>query len=724
MGELFNELKRRNVVRVAVAYAVIGWLIIEVIDTIAPRLGLPEWVPTFFIVLVIAGLPLALFFSWAYELTPQGVKKTHEVDADASITPSTGRRLDFIIIGALVLALGYFVWDKFGAEGPGGELVKRAEASIAVLPFANMSPDPEQEYFSDGISEELLNLLVKVEGLKVAGRTSSFAFKGKDVDLREIGEALGVAHVLEGSVRREANKVRITAQLIRSSDGFHIWSETYDRELVSVFAIQDEIAAAIVNALRETLVGNTENTLVKAGAIVAPVAPRADIAAYDLYLLAQSKAKKRSTGSLTEAKTYLERALAQDPDYVPALTAMAENFILLSDYRSAYGDIPIKEAYSEAKGLINRALTLDPGFARGHAVLGLAELANGNLAAAEAALSRARAMDGQLVEAVIWLSIVKFTQGDIDAGQALGAQAAALEPLWALPVGNVASQLTAAGRLSEARQLIDRIKKYQPDNPVVLAREADLLDRERREADAVRLRLRNLEANPRNLPSAAHLFSDYLALLAPEAARPFSQSSIHADYLLLTAGPDPALAHEIERLGAFPGIPDEDWNLAGREARAGHHQRVVALMDPYLAAISDGTSVALFEDNSAVFRYALALRAVDRDEDADAVVAAMKANLERPAWASFSAAARAGWRALLALLEGRDDDFLEYLKQGTEGGFIGIRDIIDPQLARFYADPRFRAIAGEMLAHINEERAKLGLGPADPEYLPWVLPAD
>ena len=195
-----SELKRRNVFRVAAAYAVVGWLLIEVSDTVFPRLGLPEWTVTFVIALLAIGFPVALFLAWAYELTPEGVKKTGEVRPAESITPITGRKLDFVIIGVLAVALGWFGWDKFVREPaqPVADAADR-EASIAVLPFTDMSPEGDQEYFADGLSEEILNLLAGIHELKVTGRTSSFSFKGKDVPIPEIGRTLGVAQSISNT---------------------------------------------------------------------------------------------------------------------------------------------------------------------------------------------------------------------------------------------------------------------------------------------------------------------------------------------------------------------------------------------------------------------------------------------------------------------------------------------------------------------------------------------
>jgi TolB-like protein len=246
-----KELKRRNVIRVAIAYAVAAWLLIEITATTFPILKLPDWSVTLVTVFVLIGFPLALIFAWAYELTPEGLKKEKDVDRSESITHITGRKLDFAIIAVLAIALVFFAsTHQWGSETGNAET---ADKSIAVLAFADLSREGDQEYFSDGISEELLNVLAKIPGLRVAARTSSFQFKGENRDIIDIGKQLNVAMVLEGSVRKADLQIRITAQLVDARSGFHLWSETYDRELANIFAVQDEISAAIVEALKEHL---------------------------------------------------------------------------------------------------------------------------------------------------------------------------------------------------------------------------------------------------------------------------------------------------------------------------------------------------------------------------------------------------------------------------------------------------------------------------------------
>ena len=276
MAGLFEELKRRNVVRVGVAYVIVGWVAVQIAEVLFDAFGTPDWVIKTVIVLIALGFPFALLFAWAFELTPEGLKKTREVDVSESITPKTGQRLNYVIIASLLVALGYFVWERQAREmsteipvdatagpveeaepaaeaEPVGEITQTARRSIAVLPFVNMSSDQEQEWYADGLTEEILNSLAKAPDLLVAARTSSFAFKGSAAPIVNIANELGVDHVLEGSVRRGAEQIRITAQLIRADDGFHLWSETYDRKLEDVISVQEDIAIEIANALETAM---------------------------------------------------------------------------------------------------------------------------------------------------------------------------------------------------------------------------------------------------------------------------------------------------------------------------------------------------------------------------------------------------------------------------------------------------------------------------------------
>ena len=360
----FNELKRRNVFRVAIAYIVMAWLVMQVADVILNNIEAPGWVFQTILLLLGIGFLIAMFFSWAFEMTPEGIKKEKEVDRSRSITQPTGRKLDFTIIGLLAVSLAYFAYDKFVLD-PGRDAadIKTAmqvakdqaetsikapvsDHSIAVLPFVNMSSDPEQEYFSDGLSEELLNLLAKIPELRVAARTSSFSFKGQSIEITEIAKRLGVANVLEGSVRKSGNHLRITAQLIKADDGFHLWSETFDRELDNIFQIQDEIATAVVDALKITLLGD------------APKAKQINAEAYSLFLEGQFFRKQTNVESLQKAISLLKSALEIEPDYAPAWAELAFGYIWLA----GIGGMPIEEGSALTEGAVELAINADPGY--------------------------------------------------------------------------------------------------------------------------------------------------------------------------------------------------------------------------------------------------------------------------------------------------------------------------------------------------------------------------
>ena len=265
---LFEELKRRNVFRVTIAYLIAAWLVLQVSELVLDTIEAPAWVLKVFLLVFALGLPIAVLFSWAYELTPEGIKREKEVDRNQSVTHNTGRKLNQITIAMVIALVALIAIDRMTASTsvqPATEVVAATagadtdDKSIAVLAFEDLSPEGDQEYFADGLSEELLNVLAQTPGLQVAGRTSSFAFKGQNRDLREIGEILNVAHILEGSVRKSGNKIRVTAQLINTQTGFHLLSQTYDRDLTDVFAVQDEISASISKALRSELIGIQTN---------------------------------------------------------------------------------------------------------------------------------------------------------------------------------------------------------------------------------------------------------------------------------------------------------------------------------------------------------------------------------------------------------------------------------------------------------------------------------
>jgi TolB-like protein len=375
---IFKELKRRNVFKVAAAYVIVGWLIMQAGEVMGPALRLPEWITSALAFFLILGFPLAMFFAWAYEMTPEGIMKDQGDNQDQPTANATGVTLNRTIVIALVLTLAYISVDKFilepqrdaellesvqietvqtadiadpVTEGKSAELDK----SIAVLPFVNMSDDAGNEYFSDGLSEELLNLLARIPELKVAARTSSFSFKDKDLEIPEIASRLKVAHVLEGSVRKHGNQLRITAQLIQADNGYHLWSETYDRQLDNVFQMQEDIASAVVDALRITLLGEVPKTR------------RTDPAAYQLFLEGQYLKRQISMDSLNRAIQAFKQAVEIDPAYVPAWAELADTYL----WGGGLDELSHEETSALADQAIQTAISTDPDYAFTYYVRGI-----------------------------------------------------------------------------------------------------------------------------------------------------------------------------------------------------------------------------------------------------------------------------------------------------------------------------------------------------------------
>ena len=350
---LVAELRRRNVFRVAAAYLVVGWLLTEVLTTILPTLGAPDWASRAVILIFAFGFIPAVVISWFYELTPEGIKRDHEVERDDSAVTSR-KKVDHLTVGAaivLIIIVGLFSARQTSDDAAPDD-VSISNASVAVLPFVNMSNDQDNEYFSDGLTETLLHMLAQIPDLKVAARTSSFAFKGQNVNIQEIASALEVAHILEGSVQRSGDRVRITAQLIRASDGFHVFSENFDRQLDDIFVVQDEIAERVGRALSESLLGSDATPTKLAASLTTT-----NTDAYDLYLQAIKERATYSFGGLIAAEDLLKGALLIDPDFTEAKTELAASYI----HQLETGLMEEEEAYEQIIAITDQVLAVEPG---------------------------------------------------------------------------------------------------------------------------------------------------------------------------------------------------------------------------------------------------------------------------------------------------------------------------------------------------------------------------
>ncbi len=481
MTSFWGELKRRNVVRVAVAYVIVAWLLLQVADVVLNNIEAPDWVFQAILLLVALGFPFALIFAWAFELTPEGLKKEKDVDRSESITHVTGRKLDFIIIGVLVGAVGFLLVDKiYLSEGDtaADEIIATERQSIAVLPFMTLSSNQDDEYFSDGLTEELLNSLAQISGLNVAGRTSSFFYKGKTPSFQEVGEALGVAHVLEGSVRRAGNELRITTQLIKVDDGFHLWSATYDRTLDDIFAIQEDIAYQVTAALKVTLFGEEAESLRQHGT--------SNAEAQSLYLIAKARLREGNTfGSdaelnpqhLRSARRLLEEVVRLDPKYAEAWAALAR----------AYLSVIVANLDDSGESLLSQDGVRLSGEALEHAVALAPNLPETQLAKAEwhwvnqwdmntvgaqmverdaaiEAFEVSLQLSPNSAEVLEAFALVRHARGEYEAAISLYDRALAMDPHSQAQLHRTES-LYRSGRIGESVREYKRIGDLYPDIP-------------------------------------------------------------------------------------------------------------------------------------------------------------------------------------------------------------------------------------------------------------------
>ncbi|HWE24410.1 MAG TPA: hypothetical protein VG496_10800 [Myxococcales bacterium] len=421
---LFAELKRRRVFRALAAYAIVSFAVLQVVEPVIHGLHLPDWTLSFVVVALGVGLPIVLVLAWIFDLGPGGIERTDVVQAAAGLRPA-GQRVAFLLaVAGCAVAAPLIAWhfarERAGSAAQDGSTGLRtpASASVAVLPFVNLSRDKDDEYFSDGITEEVINALANVEGVRVVSRTSAFAYKGKTLSVRKIGEELAVATVLEGSVRREGNELRIVAQLINASDGYHLWSKTYDRQMSSVFAVEDELARSIATALRPQLLKGSA-----AGASLVQ-RPTESNEAHDLYLRGRYFWAKRTETDLNHALGLFQKALEIDPNYALAHAGIADCHVLLAEY----GSKEVGEAISKARTEAHKALELDGTLAEAHATLGLIAFDEYDWATAESQFKRAIELRSGYATAHHWYALLLTVLGRFPEAQAEAARAVGLDP--------------------------------------------------------------------------------------------------------------------------------------------------------------------------------------------------------------------------------------------------------------------------------------------------------
>jgi serine/threonine-protein kinase len=455
----FAELKRRNVYKVAVAYAVVSWLSIQAASILFPTFEAPPWAMKVFVAVLVLGFPIALIFSWAFEITPEGIKRESEVEPNKSISTHTGRKIAALTIGLAVVAAGLLAFQLLRGTshqksanqpgGPGGI----SEKSIAVLPLVNTSGDPGNDYFSDGLSEEMIAVLAKIPGLKIIGRSSSFLFKGKSDDSRTIGEKLGVANLLEGSVRKQGDRVRIVAELISAADGRAVWSETYDRELKDVFAVQSEIAVAVTEQLKIKLLGAPAKS---------DAAPSNDnLTAYNALQQGTFYFGLSTEEGTRKATEFFGEAVRLDPRYALAYANLSFAWRQLA--ATWLGGAEANEAYAKARNAAQTALSLAPNLAAAHGALGFVLLTPDlDFAAAEAEFRKAEKLAPADAGPKNNLALVFAAQGRLKEAENMMRQTMAFDPLGVTRYLNLARILIAGGRYDEAEAALRKAIELQP----------------------------------------------------------------------------------------------------------------------------------------------------------------------------------------------------------------------------------------------------------------------
>ena len=471
ISNFIEELKRRNVFKVATAYTIASWLLAQIANVLEEALSLPSWFDTVIVSTLIIGFPIALIFAWAFELTPEGIKKSKEVDITESVTNRTGKKLNRVIISVLSIALFFVLTERFFfAEASFIENQQDSAdietASIAVLPFVNMSADQSNEYFSDGLSEELLNGLAKIDGMQVAGRTSSFQFKGTNPDLRDVGSVLGVKHILEGSVRKSGNRVRITAQLIQADNGFHLWSETYDRELTAndIFDIQEEITRKVITELKVKLLPQ-EN-------IAISEQPTEDIEAYNAFLEATQIETSRRPEDIEAAIELYKQAVRIDPSFSLAYARLAYTYNLLYDY----GNAPFEETKKLIRENIDQALLINSNEGRAYQALSAYfDIFESDFDKSLDAAKKAVELLPNDAMTQNSLTVAYFRNENDDERNESSKKAYQLDPLNNVIAANYSAYLVRNEEFEAALELLDEIIERSPEYKNAFARKSGIL---------------------------------------------------------------------------------------------------------------------------------------------------------------------------------------------------------------------------------------------------------
>ncbi len=706
----FNELKRRNVVRAAVLYAVGSWLILQIVDVSAGVLGLPEWTMRLVAFLLALGFPLAVIFSWVYEITPEGIKRESALDRDSVDASQTTRRLDIVVIGLLIVAIGLFVWQQYRGDRtePGSSDRARAAGnsqtidSIAVLPFEDFSANRDQGYLAEGIADTLLHMLSQLEGLRVAARTSSFSYRDKNLDIATIGNELGVGAILEGSVQRSKDTLRVIAQLIRVSDQSHLWSKTFDRSADDIFAIQDEIAKDVVAALRP-------------GGLAArdPSSARTSVAAYESFLRGSQLWQRRNAHDIELAIAAFRETIKLDPDFAPGHAGLARAF-LFSTY---YGDRVREDVEALVETEVERALQLDEALADAYATLGLLRHDQNRLSESIELLRKAIELNPNDAQAMMWLagrlgSIAQFAEAE-----KLMAKAFEIDPLNTFVAGNYAALKAQTGDIEGAIALARRTIALEPDAPMSYSILADLYFSQGRHDLAVPQYLRAAELAPDTAQILAAVALNYVVLEDQQTAdtymdraRAINPRIQYENYWFLREGDEPRLLENSrQRLERDPEDPELIANMGeallftGAYAEATDYQRRAMTLsaNPGGERVNGRNIVWAIE-------YSWLLAQQGQREDGESWMREVETVMQQLESLSFSGTGIRVIELLIAAWHGETEKVLDRIEALANGGFTQIRFLeILPLLKPWAAEPRFVAALERIRDRLAAQRETL-----------------
>jgi TolB-like protein len=714
----FEELKRRNVFRVAVGYAVLAWLVAQVADLFMEAFGAPDWALKTLLLLLVLGFPVAIFFAWAFEMTPEGIKREKEVDRSQSITSQTGRKLDRAIIVVLVIALGYFAWDKFGADSaPGQESAPAASStieqapttsavvdpeipddlSIAVLPFENRSQREEDEYFTSGIHDDLLTQLAQIGSLRVISRTSVAQFKNTTLSIREIARALGVATILEGGVQRAGNQVRINMQLIDAATDAHLWAQTYDRELTAnnIFSIQSEVATAVTNAMRATLTPEEQQRIRDV--------PTENMTALELYFKARAELDQRTLPSLESARMRFEEARRLDPGFALAWAGEAQTILLLSDSGSSYGDIPEDEATAMARPLIDEAYRLAPNDPQVLGVYGLTSRSEDKFDQALDFYARSLAINPSSGEVLNWQRMAQAATGQYEQALETAVRIIEVDPMSMIGLYNAIASFmnTPYDDPIRINALLDRLESL--NQSYGLAARAFVAQSHGQMTDSIRYNYQALELDPGRSsirPDLAGqlfnlgLFDEALQIDPDQDELDLAWARFDRENMLRLARAkfeeNPSNDHRIGYIFALAAA-DRDWESA-----------MQLVPEAWQEVMKRGTSNPWLASGFALFAKR-AEYAAEMHMFREHLVEGLREIME----SGYSTQFQLALTFRLALIDGRSDEAVELLNRLIDTGWRNPNVSKGPAAVELEGHPGFQAAVGRMLETIARERAEV-----------------